>query len=84
MSNLFLTDFIKNKTIQIFALLGLALDVLLSQSVIHMIVLLGFPYAASIILNQLIKTQHNNKFKPRISEQFRPQRSPKIKITPLE
>lgn len=77
-----MTDFLKNKTIQLSILVGLILDILGFQTINHVLPLFGIPYCTSIILNYLVKSTPIVKAPARISEQFKPQSVHKIKIIP--
>ena len=76
------TDFIKNKRVKLFLLVGAIGDMLYFHSVYHILILGGLPYLTSLILSYFIHTPTPIKSPLRISEQFRPQAIDKIKITP--
>jgi hypothetical protein len=82
MFELLITDFLKNKTIQLATLMGLILDILCCQTINHISTLFGLPYFTSIILKYLMKSSPVVKSPARISEQFKPQSPHKIKIIP--
>ena len=83
MSELLCTDFIKNRTVQLCTLIGLILDLILSQTITHTLILFTLPYLTSVGLNYLMQQSPAYKQKARISEQFRPSsNNNKIKIIP--
>ncbi|WP_298623949.1 hypothetical protein [uncultured Legionella sp.] len=71
MSQLFVPDFIKNRTLQLLLVLSTLFDLLLSGSLKHILVMLGLPYVTSVALYYLIGSK-KRAIKPRISEQYRP------------
>ncbi len=71
MFKLFSTAFIKNQRIQFIAMLGSLLDIVSSQSIHHILILLGFPYLTSIAFSYLLPVKKTIS-KKRISEQYRP------------
>ena len=82
MSHLLFTDFIKNKIIQLITTLGLCIEMYFSQSIARTATLFCLPYSISVLLNYLMYHRKQNKPFARISEQFRPEPPPRIKITP--
>lgn len=65
-----ITDFIKNRNIQVIFILGILLDLLTSLSIKHVMILFGLPYGLSIILYSLAPPK-KNLVKARISAQYR-------------
>ena len=82
MFELLLTDFLKNRTIHLFTLIGFILDCLCFQTINHILTLFFLPYVTSIILKYLLKPSPSQKSLTRISEQYKPQSPHKIKIIP--
>jgi hypothetical protein len=84
MRELFITDFIKNKIIQAVVLAGITLDLLLAQTIRHILIMFCLPYGVSIILNYLMKQPAPRRPQARISEQYRVPvaMDSKIKIIP--
>lgn len=72
MFQLFLTDFIKSRNIQLFALWCLIMDLLLAQSITHAVGLLGLPYITSVGLSYFLPSApKSNRTKARVSKQFK-------------
>ncbi|HAU1152461.1 TPA: hypothetical protein JBI12_11020 [Legionella pneumophila] len=67
----FITDFIKNRSLQFIFAMGLISDITLAGTIKHIVFLFGFPYLSSVGLYCLM---HRKKtpVKARISEQYRP------------
>lgn len=82
MIQLFSTDFIKNRTIQLFTLIGMFIDIISSETIIHAFVLFCLPYAASIALNYIMNLSNSKKECARVSNQYKPKPPYKIKIMP--
>ncbi|KTD46206.1 hypothetical protein [Legionella quateirensis] len=71
MIQLFIPDFIKNRIVQFSLALSIPLDIALSGTIKHLLILFGLPYLASIALYCLMNPR-KAPIKPRISEQYRP------------
>jgi hypothetical protein len=76
------TDFIKNRTVQWCTLIGLMVDLIVSHTIYHVLILFSLPYFTSVCLNYLMEKSPVYKQKPRVSEQFRSSSRNKIKIIP--
>lgn len=70
MYQLFITDFARNRTIQLYFISGIGLNIGLAQSIKHIVVLFGLPYLTSIAMNCRIRLTRK-KVKARISAQYR-------------
>ncbi|HIC7357921.1 TPA: hypothetical protein ACW6D3_001243 [Legionella pneumophila] len=67
----FITDFIKNRSLQFIFAMGLISDITAAGTIKHIVVLFGFPYLSSVGLYCLMKRK-KTPVKARISEQYRP------------
>lgn len=74
MFQLFVPDFIKNKAFQIFMVLGVLSDILLSSSIKHILFLFGFPYLTTVFLYYLMN-RRKPLVKAMISAQYRQKES---------
>ncbi|SNU99896.1 hypothetical protein [Legionella waltersii] len=54
MFQLFVPDFIKNKTIQFFLFVGILSDIYLASSLKHVLFIFGFPYLTAVLLYYLM------------------------------
>ncbi len=84
MHKLFISDFIKNRIVQVFMLLALLIDLILSQSIVHSLMFFCLSYLTSMLLNYLMNSPSSSRPIARISKQFKPQPAlhSKIKILP--
>jgi hypothetical protein len=84
MHQLLITDFIKSRIVLLSLIFGLALDLLIANTINHILILFCLPYGTSVALNYLMNTPRLSKPKARISEQYRRPRSGNniIRITP--
>lgn len=76
MRQLFITDFIKNRSIQCSFALSCLFDLLLTESISHTLILFGLPYTTSVFLNHFINSS-NLRPKAYISAQYKPHRRAK-------
>ncbi|HAT2048772.1 TPA: hypothetical protein JBK40_10530 [Legionella pneumophila] len=67
----FITDFIKNRSLQFIFAMGLISDITAARTIKHIVVLFGFPYLSSVVLYCLMNRKKAT-VKARISEQYRP------------
>ncbi|HAT1822112.1 TPA: hypothetical protein JAZ42_11685 [Legionella pneumophila] len=67
----FITDFIKNRSLQFIFAMGLISDITAAGTIKHIVVLFGFPYLSSVVLYCLMNRKKAT-VKARISEQYRP------------
>lgn len=82
MRKLLITDFIKNKLMQLFLLITLAIELFNNKTVSTSLLLFCIPYCTSVILNYLMHCRTPKKTFTRVSAQFKSSTQPTIKITP--
>ncbi|KGP63332.1 hypothetical protein EP47_10755 [Legionella norrlandica] len=67
----FIPDFAKNRAFQLFFIAGLIIDMATTNSIKHIITLLGFPYFSAVSLYYLMRRKKTTT-KARISAQYKP------------
>ncbi|HAT1595635.1 TPA: hypothetical protein JAN72_07110 [Legionella pneumophila] len=67
----FITDFIKNRSLQFIFAMGLISDITVAGTIKHIVVLFGFPYLSSVVLYCLMNRK-KAAVRARVSEQYRP------------
>ncbi len=70
MYQLFVTDFIRQRTVQTSMALCIFFEIVISKSIKHTLILFGLPYLISIAMYYRYKPQ-KNRIKARISRQYR-------------